>query len=175
MKKLLIVVDYQNDFVNGSLGSPYAAAIEETVCAKIRAYRAAGDDVAFTFDTHEADYLDTQEGKKLPIPHCMEGTDGWALYGKTAAMFEEGDCCFKKDCFGSADLFTYLKASSYMSVELIGVVTNICVISNAVLAKTALPETPVFVDASCTASNDPILHEKALDVLESMQVEVIGR
>lgn len=175
MKKLLIVVDYQLDFVSGALGNPYAAAIEDRLCDKITACRQEGCDVWFTFDTHGADYADTQEGRRLPVAHCLKGTPGWALYGKAACLLEESDRCFEKGSFGSPELFTALRGSGYDVVELVGVVTNICVVSNAVLVKTALPEAEVVVDASCTASNDPKQHEAALDVMESLQVTVINR
>lgn len=174
-KKLLIVVDYQNDFVSGSLGFPKAAELEGRIAAKIRAYRQNGDEVAFTLDTHGEDYLRTQEGRLLPVGHCIRGTGGWELYGETAALKEDGDAVFIKDRFGSPKLFEYLAAREYAGVELVGVVTNICVIANAVLAKTALPETPVTVDASCCAGNDGALHEKALDVMESLQIHVTNR
>ncbi len=175
MKKLLIVVDYQVDFVSGTLGNPYAAAIEENICKKIKDRRREGYDVWFTFDTHGADYADTQEGRRLPVAHCLKGTPGWALYGKAAGLLAEGDRCFEKGSFGSPGLFEALNGSGYEVVELVGVVTNICVVSNAVLVKTALPEAEVVVDASCTASNDPKQHEAALDVMESLQVTVTGR
>ncbi len=175
MKKLLIVVDYQKDFVTGSLGNPHAAAIEERICEKIRRFRSAGDDIAFTFDTHHPDYLQTQEGRLLPVTHCMEHENGWRLTDAVDALRQSQDRCFCKECFGSAALFDFLRGVSYESIELVGVVTNICVISNAVLAKTASPETPVTVDAACCAGNDPMLHEKALDVMQSLQIQVINR
>ncbi|NLJ32038.1 MAG: cysteine hydrolase [Clostridiales bacterium] len=175
MKKLLIVVDYQNDFVTGSLGFPKAKELERRICEKIQACRENGDEVVFTFDTHTEDYLNTQEGKNLPVPHCVSGTDGWRLYGSVAALREEGDRQFKKPCFGSAELFDYLRGREWESVELVGLVSNICVISNAVLAKTALPEVPVLVDAACTASYDEELNRKALDILEGLQVIVTNR
>lgn len=175
MKKLLIVVDYQKDFVTGSLGNPYAAAIESRICEKISRYRDAGDEIFFTFDTHGPNYPETQEGQLLPIPHCIKNEDGWQLTDAVDFLRKPQDRCFYKGCFGSAELFDLLRQTQYESVELIGVVTNICVISNAVLAKTALPETPVSVDAACCASNDPVLQEKALDVMESLQIHVINR
>ena len=172
MKKLLIVVDYQNDFVNGSLGFPGAEALEETICEKIRAYQKAGNDVVCTLDTHGEDYSETQEGHKLPIPHCLRGTQGWELYGKTAELLK--DCRkFEKPVFGSAGLFEFLRETPYSSIELCGLVSNICVISNAVLARTAQPEAEIVVDAACTASNDPALNEAVLRVLEGLQVTVL--
>ncbi len=175
MKKLLIVVDYQKDFVTGSLGSGYAAAIEPALCEKIKQYRAAGEEIVFTFDTHHENYLDTQEGRMLPLPHCIQGEAGWQLTDPVEALRTAEDRCFYKGCFGSGELFAFLQGRAYAQIELVGVVTNICVISNAILAKTAQPETPIVVDAACTASNDPTLHEKALDLLESMQTLIINR
>ena len=176
-KKLLIVVDYQNDFVDGALGNPAAAAIEENIVKKIEEYRALGEggQVIFTFDTHFENYMETQEGANLPVPHCIEGTDGWGLYGKVADMKKEGDISFAKRTFGSIELGDYLKdkGDDYESVELCGVVTNICVISNMVVAKAAMPEVPIFVDASCCASNDPVLEAKAYDIMENLHAKVL--
>ena len=171
--KLLVVIDYQNDFVSGSLGFTQAKTLENSIAEKIEQYRKSGGDVAFTFDTHNDDYLNTSEGKSLPIKHCIKNTDGWHLYGKIENLRQSSDKCFYKPCFGSDELFDYLRASSYDSVELVGVVTNICVISNAVLAKTALPESEIIVDSKCTASNDSELHKSALRVMKSLQINII--
>ncbi|MBQ8554257.1 MAG: cysteine hydrolase [Clostridia bacterium] len=173
MKRCLIVVDYQNDFVTGSLGNEMAAALEEGIAARIRACRAQGDDILFTLDTHEEDYMSTREGRYLPVPHCIRDTDGHALYGKVAAECHADDHVFCKETFGSKGLFDFLRHNRYDAVELCGVVTNICVISNAVIAKTALPEADVAVNAALCASNDPELHQKALDVMASFQIDVI--
>ena len=143
MKKLLVVVDYQKDFVDGALGFSGAELLEGPICEKIAACRAQGGEVAFTFDTHGDNYLSTQEGRKLPIVHCIDGTDGWKLYGAVAHCQKPGDRVFKKPAFGSAELFDYLRAGQYDEVELCGLVSNICVISNAALAKAALPEARV--------------------------------
>ena len=175
MKRLLIVVDYQKDFVDGALGFPGAEALDEPIAEKITAYRAAGDDVAFTLDTHGPGYAGTQEGKKLPVPHCIKGEPGWRLYGRTAGLLQSGDPVFEKPAFPSLDLGEWLSGRDYGAVELCGLVSNICVISNAVLAKAACPEVPVIVDAACTASFDDSLNEKALDVLEGLQVQVTNR
>ena len=172
MKRLLIVVDYQVDFVNGALGFPEAVLLEGKIAEKIRAYRAASNDVAFTFDTHGANYLATQEGKQLPVPHCVHESAGWELFGEIKELALPKDRRFLKPCFGSAELFDFLRGSEYDTIELVGVVTNICVISNAVLAKTALPEAEIIVDAFCCAGNNTTLHEKALDVMESFQISV---
>jgi len=174
MKKCLIVVDYQNDFVSGSLGFPAAVELKQHIAQKIKQYRNSGGEVIFTLDTHGEDYLDTQEGRNLPIPHCIKGTDGHRLYGKVADMTEGTDKQFLKNTFGSDELYMYLKTKPFDSIELVGVVSNICVIANAILAKTAQPEAKIIVDAMCTASNDSKLNQAALDVMSSLQVDVVG-
>lgn len=175
MKKLLIVVDYQNDFVCGSLGFKNAEKLEEPIAEKIKQYREQKEDILFTLDTHGENYLQTIEGTKLPVPHCLHHTPGWNLYGKIANLKAEQDKCFLKSSFGSPELFDFLRTSLYTHIELAGVVSNICVLSNAVLAKTALPETEIIVDARCVAGNDTHLHEAALDVMESLQINIINR
>lgn len=185
MKRLLIVVDYQNDFVNGALGFGGAELLEQPILDKIAAYREAGDLVWFTFDTHHPNYLNTQEGQKLPIPHCLEGTPGWALYGDVASAQMDADEVFVKPTFGSIDLCerlanaqkvaTGLDTLPFTSIELVGLVSSMCVLSNAVIARTACPDVPIIVDAACTAAPDPAMNEKALDILENLQIEVINR
>ena len=171
--KCLIVVDYQVDFVSGSLGNAAAAALDAGIAARIRQARMQGEDVIFTLDTHEADYMSTREGKYLPVPHCIRGTEGHGLYGETAKERCPEDAVFCKETFGSKELFAHLLEKGYDEIELCGVVTNICVISNAVLAKTALPEAEVRVNAALCASNDASLHRKALDVMASFQIDII--
>lgn len=173
MKKLLIVVDYQNDFVNGSLGFNKAKEIENNIADKIIKYRNDNDDIIFTYDTHYDNYLNTYEGKHLPVTHCIENTDGHKLYGVIESLKNENDKCFCKNTFGSKDLFLYLLENNYSQIELCGVVTNICVISNAVLAKTAQPEIDIIVDKNCVASNDDTLNNNALDVMKSLHITVI--
>lgn len=175
MKKLLIVVDYQQDFVCGSLGFPEAVALEDGIVQKIQSYRDTDDIVAFTMDTHGEDYLSLMEGKNLPIPHCLKDSNGWMLYGKVAAMQQSQDPVFTKSCFGSRDLFQWLQDQEFAMIELVGVVTNICVISNAILCKTACPETAVAIDASLCASGDQALHNKTLDVLAGLQCVITNR
>jgi len=174
MKKCLVVVDYQNDFVSGSLGFSEAVNLESKIIEKIRKYRKSGDEIIFTFDTHGADYMDTQEGKYLPIPHCIKDTDGHKLYGKAADEMLDSDKAFYKNTFGSDELYQFLKQEKFSSVELVGLVSNICIITNAILAKTAQPETPVIVDATCTASHDAKLHQATLDVMGGLQIEVVN-
>ena len=171
MKNILIVVDMQNDFIDGALGTREAIAIVPKVEEKIREFEG---EVFFTRDTHEACYLETQEGRNLPIAHCIQATDGWPLYGKIRALKQEEDLVFSKPTFGSLELADYLRnrGCEYESVELAGVVTNICVISNMVIVKAAMPEVPILIDAACVASNDDALGEAALKVMESMHVKV---
>lgn len=173
MKKLLIVIDYQNDFVTGSLGSQQALALEQPIAEKIRYCRKNGYDIAFTLDTHDDNYLSTVEGKALPVPHCRRESEGWSLYGEVRRLKDESDKCFHKSTFGSDELYEYLKGSEYEKIELVGVVSDICVISNAVLAKTALPEAEITLDSSCTAGSTEELKQKAIDVMKSLQIKII--
>ncbi len=175
MKKLLLVVDYQKDFVDGALGFPGAEALDGPIAEKIAAYRSAGDDVAFTMDTHCSNYLNTQEGRRLPVPHCLTDSEGWALYGRTGQAQASGDVVIRKGGFPSLELGNWLENQEYDQVELVGLVSYMCVLSNAVVAKAALPEAEILVDASCTAGPDPDLHEKALDLMEALQMTVMNR
>ena len=185
MKRLLIVVDYQNDFVDGALGFEGAELLDERIAKKIDEYRDAADHIAFTYDTHHKDYLETFEGMNLPIPHCIEGTDGHELYGKVATKLRDSDDVFMKPTFGSTALFERLMkrqavaerigAAPFESIELVGLVSNMCVLSNAVIARTACPNVPIIVDAECTAAPDPAMNEKAFDVMEGLQIRVINR
>ena len=173
MKKLLIVVDYQIDFVNGALGFDGADALAPKLAARIAAAREAGEDVWFTFDTHEENYLETSEGRHLPVPHCIRGTAGHGLFPEIAALVRPSDRLICKPSFGSAELFDLLRASDYERVELCGLVTDICVVSNAILAKTALPEAEIVVDSALVDSFDKQKHVAALDVMRSVQVTVL--
>lgn len=185
MKKLLIVVDYQNDFVDGALGFSGAEMLDERIAAKIDAYREAGDEIAFTLDMHGRDYLDTLEGANLPVEHCIEGTPGAELFGMVAERVKACDPVFEKPTFGSKELFGRLVAMQkvadevgtkpFESIEFVGLVSNICVVANAVLAKTACPEVPIIVDAACTDSFDKELQDKAFDVMEGLHIQVINR
>ena len=175
MKKALVVVDFQNDFVTGSLGFPEAIILDEKISSKIEEYLKSGYDLIYTFDTHYSDYLDTQEGKNLPIPHCIKGTDGFNIYGKTANYLEFSKAKIEKNVFGSLKLGEFLQNEKYDTVELVGLVSNICVISNAVIAKSALPEAEIIIDALCTAGANKSLHQKALDIMQGLQIKVINR
>lgn len=176
MKKLLVVVDYQNDFINGSLGFAGADELDAHIAQKVVQYHKEKDaTVIYTQDTHKKNYLKTQEGKKLPIPHCIRDTEGWEVYGMTREACGDQDLVIEKPTFGSMELMEIAEEEQFEQVELVGLVSNICVLTNAVLLKTALPEAEIIVDASCTACADPAMNEKALDIMEGLQITVTNR
>ena len=169
--KVLIVVDMQNDFIDGVLGTREAVAIVPHVKEKIEAYRAEKNTVIFTRDTHGEDYLQTQEGRKLPVPHCLEGTDGWQI---DAALAVEDAPVFDKPGFGSPALIEYLRSLPTLEgVEFIGLCTDICVITNAMMTKGALPEVPLSVRADCCAGVTPQSHETALQAMRMCQISIV--
>ncbi len=172
MKSLLLVVDYQNDFVDGSLGFKKAQDIYQNVKSKILKYEENNDDVIFTADTHSKNYSKTIEGKYLPVPHCIENTKGHDFY-KDIQQISEKHLVLKKDTFPCSQLFYTLKDNLYEKIEVIGVVTNICVLSNAIVLKSIFPNTPIIVDSSCCASNDEKLEQEAYDILKNLMIEVI--
>ncbi|MBO4868135.1 MAG: cysteine hydrolase [Clostridia bacterium] len=172
---LLVVVDYQNDFVNGSLGYPGAEKLEAPILKKVQQYVLDGGEVVFTLDTHASNYLDTEEGRNLPVPHCIKGTKGHRLYGNVERISKFASAIFEKGTFGCEALSEYIRDGRYDTIELCGLVSNICVLANAVIAKTAAPYAHIIVDARCTGCADPEMNEKALDLLESIHVEVTGR
>jgi len=170
MSKVLVVIDMQNDFITGSLGTKEAQAILPAVSKKIQECREQGYEVIFTRDTHGADYLETQEGKNLPVVHCIKGTEGHEV----SSALEVGDSLvIDKPSFGSLELANYIAGLKPEAIELCGVCTDICVVSNALILKAMLPETPLVVDASACAGVSPDKHEAALATLQSCQVEVI--
>lgn len=170
--KALVVVDYQVDFVNGALGFAGAEKLEPIILEKIEKCRRDGGQVIFTLDTHGENYLETSEGRQLPIPHCIDGTAGHKLFGKVAQAVQE-DIVIKKPSFGSLELADLLRRGGFDEVELCGLVTDICVISNAIIAKAALPESIVTVDSHACACADPAAHERALAVMRGVQINVI--
>lgn len=173
--KYFIIVDMQNDFVYGSLGSGQARAIVPEVAARAEAFDGT---VIFTQDTHHEDYLKTQEGKELPVEHCVEGTDGWRLIEELSGILEQRSCpVYKKETFGCLELAENLR-NIYLhggveSVELAGVCTDICVVSCALLLKAYLPETPIVVDSKCCAGVTREKHEAALETMRSCQIKVL--
>ena len=175
MKKVLIVVDYQVDFVNGSLGFADAEKLDEKIAQKIQQYHTHQDTVIFTLDTHSSTYLETWEGKHLPVTHCIREEEGWRLYGQTAKMRLPEDVVLEKPTFGSLALANYLQQQQFDQVELVGLVSHICVFSNAVLAKAALPEAEIIVDAACCDSFDHDLQDKVWDILSSNYIQIRNR
>ena len=170
MKKLLIVIDMQNDFIDGALGTPEAEAIVDAVKEKIRSYPPA--DILATMDTHGPDYLSTQEGRFLPVEHCLRDTDGWQIRPDIAELLTEATI-FEKPTFGSTRLAEAVRdMPDVEEVELIGLCTDICVVSNALLLKAYLPELPISVDAACCAGVTPEKHLAALETMLSCQIEV---
>lgn len=172
MKKALIIIDFQNDFVDGSLSFKEASSIEKIILEKIDFYLKNGDDLIFTLDTHYDDYLESKEGLKLPIKHCIKNTKGHALYGEVAHYKDKASKIFEKNTFGSLELANFLKEKNYSSVELCGLVSHICLFSNTILAKSALPEADIIVDSKATLSFNQDLHEKTFDLLRGIFIEV---
>lgn len=174
MSKMLIVIDMQNDFVDGALGTPEARAIVPKVVDKINNFKGQ---VLYTRDTHTEDYLETQEGRKLPVPHCIYETEGWELIDELQELSKKpGSLIFDKPTFGSMALVGCLKGINQVAaideLELVGLCTDICVISNALLLKAALPEIRISVDAACCAGVTPESHENALKAMEMCQIEI---
>ena len=170
MKKLLIVIDMQNDFIDGSLGTPEAEAIVDAVKDKIRTYPAG--DILATMDTHGPDYLSTQEGRNLPVEHCIKGTEGWRIRPDIAELLTEA-AFFEKPTFGSVRMAEAVKEIEDLEeIELIGLCTDICVVSNALLLKANLPEVKICVDSRCCAGVTPEKHLAALETMRSCQIEV---
>lgn len=173
MKKILIVIDMQNDFIDAALGTPEAVKIIDAVKEKIRSYPA--ENVIATMDTHGENYMETQEGKNLPVPHCIRGTDGWQIRPELEELRVTEP--IDKGTFGSDDLGKILRdlndEDPIGTITVIGLCTDICVISNALLAKAFLPEVPIEVDASCCAGVTPESHENALKAMASCQIRIV--
>ena len=171
MRDYLIVVDMQNDFIDGALGTAEAQAIVENVAEKIKGFDGK---VIFTRDTHGEDYMETQEGANLPVPHCIKGTAGWEIRAELEALRKEP--AVDKPTFGSVELAHLLAkenaAEPIGSVTLIGLCTDICVISNAMIIKATMPEVPVIVDAACCAGVTPKSHKNALEAMKMCQIKI---
>lgn len=173
MKKTLIVVDMQNDFIDGSLGTKEAQAIVSKVKDKIAEYKSRGDEVIFTRDTHYENYLDTPEGKNLPVEHCIKGTQGWQISGE----LDTDKClCIDKETFGFLGWESAKEqyGLELRKIELVGLCTDICVVSNALILKAAFPEAEITADAGCCAGVTPETHKAALETMKMCQVNVIG-
>lgn len=174
MRKILIVIDMQNDFIDAALGTKEALSIVEAVRDKIRSY--APENVIATMDTHGENYMETQEGKYLPVPHCIKGSEGWKIRSDIAALLE-GAKIYEKPTFGSTALAADLKELSgreEIELELVGLCTDICVASNALLLKAFMPEVKISVDAACCAGVTPEKHLAALETMRSCQIQVTG-
>ena len=174
MKKVLVVVDMQNDFVDGALGSPEAAAIVPRVAKKIREFD--GDELFVTYDTHYDNYLDTLEGKMLPVPHCIDGTRGHELNAEIQAALQGKEYRdVIKAGFGSFSISRGLKdryPGEEVEVEFVGLCTDICVVSNVLIMRAGYPNARITVDSACCAGVTPEKHEAALETMRSCQIEV---
>lgn len=172
MRKILLVIDMQNDFIDGALGTQEAEAIVDRVADELKKYPVS--DIIATRDTHTEDYLNTQEGKNLPVAHCVKGTTGWELNSKIAAALGEA-LIIDKPTFGSRELaerLTQMAQTEELDITLVGLCTDICVVSNALLVKAFLPETPVRVIAACCAGVTPESHQAALDTMKMCQIQI---
>ena len=173
MRKILVVVDMQNEFIDGALGTPEAVAIVENVKTKIRGYDPA--DVFVTMDTHGPDYLNTQEGRNLPVEHCIKGSVGW-LVRRDIAEILDGAKVYEKPTFGSTALakdIAEIAAKEDIEIEVIGLCTDICVVSNALLLKASMPEVTISVDPKCCAGVTPGSHEAALKTMQMCQIKIM--
>lgn len=172
MRKILVVVDMQKDFIDGSLGTKEAQAIVPLAVKKIKSYPI--ENVYVTKDTHGENYMETFEGKHLPVEHCIKGTPGWGLDARIEAV-TQGGYMIEKPTFGSIELMELLKSENEkeeLEIEVIGLCTDICVVSNVLLLKAAMPENRIRVDASCCAGVTPESHEAALTTMKMCQIEV---
>ncbi len=173
MKKLLLVVDMQKDFIDGALGTKEAQAILPRVVEKIKAHAAAGGDILFTMDTHGEDYLSTPEGSKLPVPHCIKDTSGWELAPQLEELANELNAkILEKPTFGSISCAEYIRDAGYEEVEIVGLCTDICVVSNALILKAAAPYISVSVDGDCCAGVTPESHRAALETMKMCQIQI---
>ena len=173
MRKILVVVDMQNDFIDGALGTPEAVAIVENVKARIREYDPA--DVFVTMDTHPENYLETQGGRNLPVEHCIKGTKGWQIRSDIAELLMDWHV-YEKPTFGSVALakdIAEIAANEEIEIEVLGLCTDICVMSNALMLKAYMPEVKISVDPSCCAGVTPESHEAALKTMQMCQIGVL--
>lgn len=167
--KLLVVVDMQNDFIDGALGSPEAAAIVENVKKKVKGFKGK---VVFTQDTHYDDYLSTQEGRKLPVPHCLDNTEGWKICKELQPFAHYSVIKDTFGCYGLPQCIVDYMHEEPEEIEIVGLCTDICVISNAMILKAAFPDIPISVDSSCCAGVTPESHQNALVAMAAVQIEI---
>ena len=183
--KVLIVVDMQKDFIDGTLGTPEAVAIVDNVVKRIESSK--DELILFTQDTHQEDYLNTSEGKKLPIPHCIENTPGWQINesvlcawrsnSNTINMPELQDNIFTKPVFGSIKMLTFLESrkADITEIEILGLCTDICVLSNAIMIKNFMPDIKIMVNSACCAGVTPQSHSEALNIMKMCHIDVIAK
>lgn len=182
MSKLLVVVDMQNDFVNGSLGTNEAKTIIPNVKKKIKEYKSIVDEdveIVFTRDTHKEDYMNTEEGKNLPVEHCIKDTNGWEIVDELKELVDENDTIIDKATFGSLVLSEQIMLQNvahdpFDTIELVGLCTDVCVISNAIACKMGSPNSHIVVDASCCAGVTPHSHDVAIEAMKGVQVEILN-
>lgn len=168
-KEVLVVVDMQKDFIDGALGTKEAEDIVENVAEEIRSF---DGEIVFTRDTHTEKYMETQEGRKLPVPHCIRGSEGWQLDQRLESLCTSECKIFDKPTFGSVELAEYLRKQAPEKITLIGLCTDICVISNAIMLKAFLTETEIAVVESCCAGVTPESHKNALEAMKMCQITV---
>lgn len=173
MKRLLVVVDFQNDFVDGSLGFPGAEKLQGPIASLIHSFKESKDDIVFTKDLHSQNYLHSEEGHNLPIMHCIEGTEGAKIYGYIDQL-SNGYPVFAKPAFGSEELGLYVKKHEYESITLCGIDGSICVFANAMVCKVMSPNAHIVVDASATGSNDLMALKTAYAAMRRLHIEVIN-
>ena len=168
--KVLVVVDMQYDFINGSLGSPEAISIVSNVINKIKEFNNNNDEIIYTKDTHYDNYLNTLEGKNLPVEHCIKNTNGWNIPDE---IYLKDKIVLEKETFGSVKLIEYLKTIDFDEIQFIGLCTDICVVSNVLLTKATFPTKRIIVDSLCCAGVTPKSHAEALNTMKMCQIDVI--
>lgn len=173
-EKLLVIVDYQKDFVDGALGFSGAEKLDSKIEIKIKKYLEENQDIIYTLDTHHEDYLETREGKFLPINHCIKDTQGHEVFGETAKYLDQAKRVFEKDTFGSNELAKFIAKSDYKEIEFVGLVSNICVLSNIILVQNSNKNVEISVDLSATLSNDDVVNNSLKNYLVALGVKVIA-
>lgn len=173
MKKALVVIDMQNDFITGVLGNEECMKIVPNVVKRVQKAVEDKVDIIFSQDTHQEDYLFTQEGRKLPIRHCIQDTKGWEIIPELEEIAKKNGTVFLKDTFGSRSMAEYMKDHNYEEIEMIGVCTDICVISNAMTIKSFAPESEISVKESCCAGVTPQSHRTAIEAMKACQINII--